>query len=414
MTTSFSRTRRFGFTLVELMVVIVIIAMLAALLLPAITGAVRNARNAAVSAEITQLGQALADFKSKYGDYPPSRIILSENGFYDTSSATATSTYMTTAAGQGADISYAQLAQRSITYLRKFFPRVNLSTTAAVWAPTSINWYDFNGNNVFDTGPVNNSYVISGDVCLVFFLGGIPVQTSSGSTFTYGMTGFDKNPANPFTNSIVNATPYPLSMYGPNRNPPLFEFRGERLVDTNSNTLGSTGGGATGLPYIPRYFDSLNTSKPYAYFSAYGNNAYDPNDVDYVEADPTGTVTTIARAFQVNFPVQSDAMNSAYTTAGIHICYSPAPNPYTSSLAAPSTVTGSLTTPVTWQNPQSFQIISAGGDGLYGVGGQFNSSTTTGTALALPVDGSNINSTSTVIRQSESDNITNFKNGTLQ
>src|SRR5271157_1715721 len=69
-----------GFTLVELLVVILILAILIALLLPAINAAVRTAKNAAVGGEINQLAQALASFKAKYGDYPPSRIYLSEDG----------------------------------------------------------------------------------------------------------------------------------------------------------------------------------------------------------------------------------------------------------------------------------------------------------------------------------------------
>ena len=69
-----------GFTLVELLLVILILAVLIALLLPALNGALKTARNAAVGAEINQLAQALASFKAKYGDYPPSRIYLAENG----------------------------------------------------------------------------------------------------------------------------------------------------------------------------------------------------------------------------------------------------------------------------------------------------------------------------------------------
>ena len=69
-----------GFTLVELLAVILILAFLIALLLPALNGALRTARNAAVGGEINQLAQALASFKAKYGDYPPSRIYLAENG----------------------------------------------------------------------------------------------------------------------------------------------------------------------------------------------------------------------------------------------------------------------------------------------------------------------------------------------
>src|SRR5271166_6497295 len=77
---------RGGFTMVELLMVIIIIAVLVALLLPAIQSAIRTAKNAAVSSEINQLAQALADFKSKYGDYPPSRVYLYESGAYPVSS----------------------------------------------------------------------------------------------------------------------------------------------------------------------------------------------------------------------------------------------------------------------------------------------------------------------------------------
>ena len=77
--------RRLGFTMVELLVVLTIIGLLIALLLPAITAAIRTSRSAAVQAEINSMAQALADFKSKYGDYPPSRIALDESGYMQVS-----------------------------------------------------------------------------------------------------------------------------------------------------------------------------------------------------------------------------------------------------------------------------------------------------------------------------------------
>ncbi len=75
-----------GFTLVELMVVMLVLAVLIALLLPALNGALRTSRNAAVGSEINQLAQALNAFKAKYGDYPPSRVYLPENGFFPVTS----------------------------------------------------------------------------------------------------------------------------------------------------------------------------------------------------------------------------------------------------------------------------------------------------------------------------------------
>ena len=94
-----------GFTLVELLVVILILAVLIALLLPAINGALRTAKNAAVGGEINQLAQALASFKAKYGDYPPSRIYLAENGDY----SAVTSNASLSISGTSGDITLGQL-----------------------------------------------------------------------------------------------------------------------------------------------------------------------------------------------------------------------------------------------------------------------------------------------------------------
>ena len=68
--------RRTGFTLVELLVVITILGILIALLVPAVFSAVSRANDARVAGEINTLGQALASFKNKFQEYPPSRIVL--------------------------------------------------------------------------------------------------------------------------------------------------------------------------------------------------------------------------------------------------------------------------------------------------------------------------------------------------
>src|SRR5208337_1860788 len=162
-----------GFTLVELLAVMLILAFLIALLLPAINGALRTAKNAAVGGEINQLAQALASFKARYGDYPPSRIYLAENGDYSV---------VTSKVSLGAgDITLGQLAQRSVAALRKFFPRVVLNTSGVggYWPNNSLRWYDFNGDGNLLTNGVPQAYILQGHECLVFFLGGIPVQTST-------------------------------------------------------------------------------------------------------------------------------------------------------------------------------------------------------------------------------------------
>ena len=72
--------------------------------------------------------------------------------------------------------------------------------------------------------------------------------------------------------------------------------------------------------------------------------------------------------YSVAFPVQNG-------------CVSPSPNPYT------STFTASSAGVTTFLNPQTFQIISSGIDGLYGVGGQYSPDNT---GESLPLDPNNL------------------------
>lgn len=62
---------RSGFTLVELLVVIVILAILASLVTPAIMNSLTKARNSAIKAEIDMLHMALMNYQSEYGAVPP-------------------------------------------------------------------------------------------------------------------------------------------------------------------------------------------------------------------------------------------------------------------------------------------------------------------------------------------------------
>jgi len=399
-----------GFTLVELLVVILILAVLIALLLPALNFAVSTAKNAAVGGEINQLAQALASFKAKYGDYPPSRILLAEDGDY----SGVTSNVSLSITGTSQDINLGQLTQRSVAALRKFFPSANFSTAGQVFVGTTANppaqWYDFNGNGNFD-----GHYILQGHQCLVFFLGGITQVTASG----YGMSGFAKNPTNPFVNASLTT----------NRQPPFFEFNPSRLALDPSNPYGPT----FGDPQIPGYMDTLGNESVnpslipnttftgfymvtsagmvnfYAYFSSYGNGGYDPNDVNFSETDVQNN-GPIGLTFHVPFPVPGATWPNSSA--------SPAPNPYTSALTAQFNA-AKTPLPTTYLNPQTFQIVSSGIDGLYGVGGQYSPDNTGET---LPLDTTTdpngkspyVNTSDVTIRTRERDNITNFHNGKLE
>jgi prepilin-type N-terminal cleavage/methylation domain-containing protein len=88
-----SKPRRAGFTLVEILVVIAIIGILIGALAYGLVPALRRAQSATVQMEITQIGQALESFKTKYGFYPPSgerfERDVSSGGNYTTITAEA-------------------------------------------------------------------------------------------------------------------------------------------------------------------------------------------------------------------------------------------------------------------------------------------------------------------------------------
>jgi general secretion pathway protein G len=372
--------------------VIVAIGVLIALLLPAIQGAVRTANNAAVTSEINAMAQALASFQAKYGDYPPSRMLLCENGAWNTQDTTPL------AGPKQADITYGQLAQRSISYMRKFWPRVTTTTdiTNPIFKSTSNVWYDFNGN-----GKMDSPYVLEGHECLVWFLGGIPT--------TGGVSGFSKNPVNPFVADSL----------APNRTRAFFEFKANRLaLDTQatSNPLRQ-------LAQIPAYQDSLRTGRFYAYFSAYGGGAYDPNDVNFdVAGDPqtemdANGVFPLTLAFLTKFPVVGNSSNGTNSSVAV----SASPNPYCTTSSVGASTSAALGGSVSFQNPNSFQILSAGGDGFFGVGGIVNTNATPSLAPDSGVypnspgtSGGVYDSTDPTLRVTEQDNLSNFTRGVLQ
>jgi general secretion pathway protein G len=370
--------------MVELLVVILILAVLAALLLPAINGALRSARNSAVSGEINQLAQALAAFKAKYGEYPPSRVWLNESGDFSQAAATQIAP---------GDITYQQLAQRTLAAMRKFFPNATFSTAGPVFPLGQVQrWYDFNGNGTFDQVP----YILHGHECLVFFLGGVPFHDSSGAL---SVTGFGKDPRNPFSNNIVGS-----NMYSNNRSAPMFEFLPGRLALDTTPSSGGSG--------VPGYLDSLGNSLAngqinfFAYFSAYGNGGYDPNDVNFPsELDANSAVAGLA--FRVNFSILPPAITGVASTAG-----SVAPNPYTTTTTVPQLPNNLFGVP-TYYNPQTFQIISSGADGQYGLGGQYSPDVATPLVLDSNAAVYMGTTTDTGIRAREKDNLTNFHNNRL-
>src|SRR5262245_56391216 len=73
-----NRSEKSGFTLVELLVVIVIIAILAGLLLPAIVGALNNTKKTACGNNLGQLWKQMMNYQIQYGG--TSKIMPTETG----------------------------------------------------------------------------------------------------------------------------------------------------------------------------------------------------------------------------------------------------------------------------------------------------------------------------------------------
>ncbi len=203
-----------GFTLVELMVVIVIIGILVGLTLVAVIPARNKARNAVVSLEINQLDIALKTYKLKFAEYPPD--------FAD----------IGTTAGQN----------RVMRHLRKAFPRytpgVFAGTNGGTWVEL-----EHDVSNCCDGLDINDQTPAT---ALAFWLGGPP--TTTGST---KLRGFSANPSNPFDNTTDSSLPT------------MFEFDDTRLSVEDAS-------GALKWPeYYPQVSAGSDTA-PYVYFRAWG------------------------------------------------------------------------------------------------------------------------------------------------
>jgi prepilin-type N-terminal cleavage/methylation domain-containing protein len=219
-----------GFTLVEILMVILIIGMLITLLTVAAGFAIKAARRAAIKVEISNIEAAMQSLSTKLGgEYPPCM------------------------APQVASATPDRVTQFN-RMLRKRFPRSTQDYTAA--------------NTIFAStwGPVRGGMNLSLNTmdaaeALVFWLAGPPAPTSVGSsTILYGFSG--------------NATS-PFAPTG-SRESSLFGFDEARLTDADND----------GWPeYTPPGVTAMVNVAPYVYFDA-ANYQYSASGTTYVPCYP--------------------------------------------------------------------------------------------------------------------------------
>jgi len=225
---------RSGFTLLELLIVIVIISVLMGLILVGITGVLRRARIVSVQTEFTQLDQALTTFENRFNTIPPSFLqIPAMGGTWDIESRSA---------------------------VRAIWPQFNFARRGGL----------------DDAIPVPPALTLNGAECLVFFLGGLESTTNGVGT----TTGFSKDPQLPWTQSDTPEGPF-------------FEFDSGRFVDTDGDDLfeyvDAIEGQVTPILFLSsrgkRYTESNNAAATDDY-DVFGVAANDMQ-ICYFEADGT-------------------------------------------------------------------------------------------------------------------------------
>jgi|GEM_PF-225001 len=252
---------RAGFTLIELIVVILVIGILAAMLLPAINNVRISTRNAQVTVDIKNLEAAIANFKLKYGMEPPSSFRMHEDGAWDPSN---------------------NVDKASVAIIRQMWPEITFTTSSsaitAVPAPG-----DVNGNGTIET----DGYTLNGAECLAFFLGGVCATADASGTPIVnqdGTAGAGSGPPKFWSPLGFSANPQKPFSRGGNRVGPFLDFVSNRLVNTVSVTTPDSS--------LPEYLDPLpNQTAPYWYTSAYSGRGYDKSGIGGANLDFTPTTT---------------------------------------------------------------------------------------------------------------------------
>jgi len=324
-----TRTRpRQGFTLVEMLVVIVIIGILAGLIVGAAVMVRPAVRRATIKTEISQLEIALERYKAEFGEYPPDFFGL-----------------------QHTNTDIIQDAQRAvIRHLRKRFPRYPLPATHAdAWT----RFHDDVANATSSWSSPLNVNRLDCASALVFWLGGLP----DGASGDMRPAGFNSDPTNPFRVGLP-------------RTPPFFEFKPERYVPIEV----SPAGGSRYLRFYPdgsTVAGNQNASVafradqvPFVYFKSRRVNVAGGR-YEYAVSDYAATPSMVPLCY-VHGPTATENVAVPYLDEY------PGTRPYWDNSGAAAPASNSLTDLRNvhyirrWRNLEKYQIVCAGLDNQFG------------------------------------------------
>jgi prepilin-type N-terminal cleavage/methylation domain-containing protein len=343
-------SHRSGFTLVELLIVIVIIGMLVALVSYAAAGAMRTAKQGAIIFELNELNRGLLAYKDERGAYPPCFA---------------------------SDPANAVQQARIMRHLSQAFPRYRA---------------DLNGDGNFTyaefrqdvlTATTDPAFPTGRDIdrldqgeALVFWLGGLPSRFTdanrTGTTAGKHLIGFAKDPARPFQHEDA-ATGQP-------QRTDQFPFDTSRLVDSDDDGW---------YEYVPKGVQLVAaTPAPYVYFDAASYKAF------YLNGTPPGHVPIFGYPSTAVTPNRGLGTNAVMWGAA-----------WPMYEEFPQTMNGNTA----WEQPDAFQIICCGLDGMYSGSG--------GTAAAGPVQFPDVPDDApggVIDFQPILDNLTSFAESTIQ
>lgn len=245
-----TRAPRAGFTLVEMLMVIIIVGILAALVLFGATKAMSKGRAAQIQAEIDQLGSAIENYRTERGSYPPTMGPFAGDFYIPTKTS-----------------NYPPVQQARIQrHIAKAFPRYTgafgdfqkqicfataslLSTNAY---GTSVAYCTFKDANNNDKNGLDVLHLDPAET-IVFWLSGLPDPTNETK-----VAGFTLNPAKPFWDGDLTYSNSPASQSGAQRTKP-YPFDPRRLVDYDGDGW---------WEYLPPGGTTDGNTPPYVYFDS--------------------------------------------------------------------------------------------------------------------------------------------------